>query len=161
MMDTQEIFERLLATMKTNQEDLLARWEAKMDTTLTTIKEEMQAGMHYIRSELENTNQRTQNLCKELTEANTEKTEPHPGIMQSTEDHQEIPKGEAAVMPVGEPRKQRKVRNLAADRRQKRKERKAENVDPGETRLPPAGRCPAVQKWHGVKEISSGELRHK
>jgi ElaB/YqjD/DUF883 family membrane-anchored ribosome-binding protein len=87
MMDTQQMFERLLATMKTNQEDLLARWEAKMDTTLTTIKEEMQARIHSIRSELENTNQRMQNLRKKLTEANTEKTEPHPGIMQSTEEH--------------------------------------------------------------------------
>jgi hypothetical protein len=78
--------------MKTNQEDLLARWEAKMDTTLTTIKEEMQAGIHSIRSELENTNQWTQNLRKELTEANTEKTKPCPGMMQSTEEHQEIPR---------------------------------------------------------------------
>jgi hypothetical protein len=104
MMDTQQMFERLLATMKTNQEDLLARWEAKMDITLTTIKEEMRAGIHSIRSELKNTNQWTQNLRKELTEANTEKTEPHPGMMQSTEEHQEIPKRETAVMPVREPR---------------------------------------------------------
>jgi hypothetical protein len=50
-------------------------------------------------------------------------TDPDPGMMQSTEEHQEIPKGEAAVMPVGEPRKRRRVRNLAAERRQKRKER--------------------------------------
>jgi hypothetical protein len=35
-------------------------------------------------------------------------------MMQSTEGHQEIPKEEATVMPVGEP---------AAERRQKRKER--------------------------------------
>jgi hypothetical protein len=47
--------------------------------------------------------------------------------MQSTEEHQEIPKGEAAVMPVGEPRKRRRIRNLAAERRQKRKERTREN----------------------------------
>jgi hypothetical protein len=43
--------------------------------------------------------------------------------MQSIEENQEIPKGEAAVMPVGEPRKRCRVWNLAADRRQKRKER--------------------------------------
>jgi hypothetical protein len=41
--------------------------------------------------------------------------------MQSIEEHQDIPKGEAAVMPVGEPRKRRKVCNLAAELRQKRK----------------------------------------
>jgi hypothetical protein len=40
-------------------------------------------------------------------------------MMQSIEEHQEIPKGDAAVMPVGGPRKRRRVRNLAAERRQK------------------------------------------
>jgi hypothetical protein len=67
-MDTQQMFECMLATMKTNQEDLLARLEAKTDTTLTTMKEEMQAGIHSIQSKLENTDQKTQNLRKELTE---------------------------------------------------------------------------------------------
>jgi hypothetical protein len=44
-------------------------------------------------------------------------------MMQSIKEHQEIPKEEAAVMPVIEPGKRRKVCNLAAERRQKRKER--------------------------------------
>jgi hypothetical protein len=39
--------------------------------------------------------------CLGKMEAGTEKTEPDPGMMQSTEWHQEIPKGEAAVIPVG------------------------------------------------------------
>jgi hypothetical protein len=39
------------------------------------------------------------------------------------EEHQEIPKEEAAVMPVGEPRKRRRVCNLSAEHHQKRKER--------------------------------------
>jgi hypothetical protein len=43
--------------------------------------------------------------------------------MQSIEEHQEILKGEAAVMPVGEPWERRRVCNLGAERRQKRKER--------------------------------------
>jgi hypothetical protein len=34
-----------------------------------------------------------------------------------------LSKGEAALMPVGEPKKQRRVCNLASKRRQKRKER--------------------------------------
>jgi hypothetical protein len=51
-MDTQKTFECLLATMKTNQEDILARLEAKKDTTLTAMKEEMQARIHPIQSEL-------------------------------------------------------------------------------------------------------------
>jgi hypothetical protein len=67
---------------------------------------------------------------KETTAWNeSTETEPDPGIMQSTEGHQGIPKGEAAVMPVGEPRKWRRVRNLAAKRRQKMKERIQEEVD--------------------------------
>jgi hypothetical protein len=41
--------------------------------------------------------------CLGKMEADTEKTEPDSGMMQSTEEHQEIPKGEAEVMPVGEP----------------------------------------------------------
>jgi hypothetical protein len=60
--------------------------------------------------------------CLGKTGANTEKTEPDPGMMQSTDAHQEIPKGEAAVMPVGELRKRRRVRSLAAEHNQKRKE---------------------------------------
>jgi hypothetical protein len=50
-------------------------------------------------------------------------TEPDPGMMQSIEEQQDIPKGEATVMPVGEPRKQHRVRNLVAKCRQKIKER--------------------------------------
>jgi hypothetical protein len=57
-------------------------------------------------------------VCNEATE-----TKPHPGLMQSIEERQEIPKGEATVMPVGEPRERRRVCNLAAERRLKRKER--------------------------------------
>jgi hypothetical protein len=44
-------------------------------------------------------------------------------MMQSIEEHQEIPKGEAAVMPVGEPSKRHGAHNLAAERREKQKER--------------------------------------
>jgi hypothetical protein len=62
------MLECLLATMKINQEDLLARLQAKMDTTLTIMKEAMQVGIHSIQSELENKNQQMQNLRKEITE---------------------------------------------------------------------------------------------
>jgi hypothetical protein len=43
--------------------------------------------------------------------------------MQSMEEHQEIPKEKAALMPVGGLRKRRRGRNLAAGRRQKPKGR--------------------------------------
>jgi hypothetical protein len=81
-----------------------------------------------------------------------------PGLVQFIEERQEIPKGEAAVTPVGEPRKRSRVYNLAEERRQERKERTREIVDPEGSSLLPAGRCPAVQKWHGVKGNSSGRF---
>jgi hypothetical protein len=56
-----------------------------------------------LRSELDETT-----ACNEATE-----TKPDPGMMQSIEKHQDIPRGEAAVVLVGEPRKRRRVQNLA------------------------------------------------
>jgi hypothetical protein len=44
-------------------------------------------------------------------------------MMQSIQEHQQIPKGEAAGMPVGGTRKRRRVWNLTVERRQKPKER--------------------------------------
>jgi hypothetical protein len=63
--------------------------------------------------------------CQSETAASQEdmETKPDPGKMQSVEEHQEIPKEEAAVMPIGELRKQRRDRNLAAGRGQKPKGR--------------------------------------
>jgi hypothetical protein len=56
--------------------------------------------------------------CNEATE-----TEPKPGMMQSIEEHQEIPKEDAAVMPVRGPRKLHRVCNLATECCQKMRER--------------------------------------
>jgi hypothetical protein len=60
---------------------------------------------------------------QEGTKPDPEQTEPIPGMMQSVEEHQEVTKKEATVMPVGEPRKRRRNWNLAAERHQKLKER--------------------------------------
>jgi myosin heavy subunit len=90
--------------------------------------------------------------CHEATEADTEKTEPDPGMMRSMEEHQEIPKGEAAVMPVGGLRKRRRVQNLAAERRQKPKKRtRGYYGSRKKWPLPAEEMCPAVQEWHGEK----------
>jgi hypothetical protein len=51
-------------TLKTYQDDLLETVKEEMQATIG----KMEAGIHSIRSELENTNDRTQNLRKELTE---------------------------------------------------------------------------------------------
>jgi hypothetical protein len=47
----------------------------------------------------------------------------NPGMMQCVGEHQEVSREEAVVMSVGEPKKRRRNRNLAAERRQKPKER--------------------------------------
>jgi hypothetical protein len=61
---------------------------------------------------------------KETTASNeATETKLDPRMMRSIEELQNILKGEAAVMSVGEPRKRRRVCYLAAQRRQKRKER--------------------------------------
>jgi hypothetical protein len=73
----------------------------------------MKAVIQPIRSELDETT-----ACNEAKE-----TEPNPLMMPSMEEHQGISKKDAAVMPVGGPRKRRRVRNLASERHQKRKER--------------------------------------
>jgi hypothetical protein len=56
--------------------------------------------------------------CRKETE-----TKSDPDMMQATEEHQEIPTEHAAVMPVGEPRKQHRVQNLALESRRRRKDR--------------------------------------
>jgi hypothetical protein len=61
--------------------------------------------------------------CHEETEADTEKIEPGPRMTQSVKEHQEVPKENDAVMPVGGLRKRRGDRNLAPGRCQKPKGR--------------------------------------
>jgi hypothetical protein len=78
-------------------------------------------------------------------------------MMQSTEEHQEIPKEEAAAMPVGELRKRRRVCNLAAERHQKRKERTRENTG---SRRKTAATCTKVSRrakvaWRKRKLVRS------
>jgi hypothetical protein len=50
-----------------------------------------------------------------------------PEEMESLTEHEKIPTEDAVVMAVGGPRKRLRVRNLAAERRQKRKERSRGN----------------------------------
>jgi hypothetical protein len=126
--------EKLRETMKTNQDDLIK-----------TVKEEIQAYHEEMMAMLDANHERTM-ACLGKTEADTEKTEPDPGMMQSTEEHQEIPNGEAAVMPVGELRKRCRIQNLATEHRQKRKERTQEKRG---SRSKSAATCRKVS--HGAK----------
>jgi hypothetical protein len=71
-----------------------------------TIQREMKAVIQPTGSELDETT-----ACNGATE-----TEPDPGMTQSIGEHQETPKEDAAVMPVGELRRRLRIYNLAAER---------------------------------------------
>jgi hypothetical protein len=117
-----------------NKEDMLAEISARMGVNTKDIESsqaKMRSTVCTVRSELEDTIQRetraaikcVRSELDEKTACNgATETEPDPGIMQSIEEHQGIPKEDAAVMPIGGLRKRRMVQNLAAERRQKRKE---------------------------------------
>jgi hypothetical protein len=105
MQQIREILARMNAKLES--------WGEKTQAESEAFRAKMKAVIQVIRSELVETT-----ACNETTES-----KPDPGMMQSTEEPKEIAKGEAAVMPVREPRKRRRVCNLAAERRQKRKER--------------------------------------
>jgi hypothetical protein len=64
--------------------ELLLSMQAKMDTKIKAYHEEMMAMV----------NAYHERMMASLgnTEADTERTEPDPGMMQSTEEYQEIPK---------------------------------------------------------------------
>jgi hypothetical protein len=122
--DREQMLAEISTRMDANTKEMNAKMDAnqvEMRSTVCGIQFELKETIHHeiraviqpIRSELDETTG-----CNEATE-----TEPDPGMMQSIAEHQENPKGEAAVMPVEEPRNRRRVQNLAAECRQKRKER--------------------------------------
>jgi hypothetical protein len=93
--------------------------------------------------------------CQEVMKANTEKTKPDPGMMQSVEEHQEVPKEKAAVMPVRGLRKRCRDRNLAVGHCQKLKGRIQANCE-SRRRLTIACRkmaCRARVVWHRTNVV--------
>jgi hypothetical protein len=120
----------------TKQEEMLAEISVRMNANLKDLKgtksspAEMRSTVCAMRSELKETIQHemkaviqpTWSELDEITACNeATETEPDPEIIQSIEEHQEIPKENAAVMRDVGSRKRRRVRNLAAQRRQQRK----------------------------------------
>jgi hypothetical protein len=89
--------------------------------------------------------------CHEATKAETERTEPDPGMMQSVGEHEEVPKEEATVTPVGRFRKRRRDRNLAARPARSRRGGSRQVLFRGRDLPSPAGRHPTVPEWHGAK----------
>jgi hypothetical protein len=102
--------EELKEMMKAMQEDIKSG-QAEMRPTVSDIRSELKETLRLMRtatgpiwSELDETT-----ACHEATE-----TEPDPRSMQSVEEHQEIPKEDAAVMLVRGLNKRRSDLNLAA-----------------------------------------------
>jgi hypothetical protein len=120
-MDVQQIMEMLKAMQEKADADRKADQEkadAGQAEVIAAIERKTDAWIANIKIDREETT-----ACHAEMESNPEKIEPDPGTMQSAEEHQEIPMEDAAVMPVGGLRKRRRVRNLAAEGRQKKKDR--------------------------------------
>jgi HD superfamily phosphohydrolase len=143
----------------TKQEKMLAEISARMDTNLNEMLKDIkssQVEMRATRSELKETSQHgmkviIQPIQSELDETTAcnglTETEHDPGMMQSIEEHQEIPKEDATVMPVGERRKRRRVCNLAVKCRQK------DGKDPGISWIQEEVGC---RLQEGVPQCKSG-----
>jgi hypothetical protein len=113
-IDSQRIMEILLARMDTNTRALRETMKTNQDVLIKTVKQEMRAMVDACHKEMM--------ACLGKTEANTEKTDPDQGMMQSTEEHQEFSKNDATVIPIKGQKKRRRARKPAAGRRGKPKE---------------------------------------
>jgi hypothetical protein len=107
----QENLKRMMAEMMTAN-------QAKTDVKLKELTETAEK----TRLEREEPISADMKACHEVTEADIEKIEPNPGMMQSAGEHQEVPKREVAVMVIGGLRKWHMDRIQAAECSQKLKE---------------------------------------
>jgi hypothetical protein len=74
------------------------------------MQEEIKSGQAEMRSTLDEWLMDLKDGRKETTTWNkATETKLDPGLMQTIEEHQDITKGEAAAIPVGEPRKWRRA----------------------------------------------------
>jgi hypothetical protein len=124
-----EMMEQFLARIDANTKTMLASMDAhqaEMDAMHEKTRERMDANSkawrEEIRAETEAIRTRTEAMREERMKASKE--------MKPEVAHQEVPREDASVMPVGETRKRRRDqgRNLAAVRHQKKQER---NLDAG------------------------------
>jgi hypothetical protein len=121
-MGSQQMMELLLAMredMKAEREQRKAKREADQEQR-KRVMEEMLAKMD---ANLAKSNTHNEMITAYLGKTDATDLKANPEERQSVGEHQEVLKEEAAIMPVGEPRKRRRNRNLAVERRQKPKER--------------------------------------
>jgi hypothetical protein len=107
---TKRMMEEMNTKMDGNQAEMRSTVCAIWSELKETIQHEMKAIIQPIQVELDE-----MTACHKAMEAETERNEPDPGMIQSIEEHQEISKEGAAVILVRGPRKQRRVCNLDAD----------------------------------------------
>jgi hypothetical protein len=124
-----ENLKEMIEKMKARQNEMLARMERMMDTDETDVKlQELTEAVKQTHRECEEPTSadmkacQETTVCHEATEEDIEKIELDSGMMQSVAEHQEIPREDAAVMPVRGLRKQRRGRKQAAGRREEPKE---------------------------------------
>ena len=114
-MEMQQLMELLLAMRedrKADQEKALADREAE--------KEEMEANRKADQGKEDAQHRELMADWKawgEEKRTTHEKIEPHPEAMQSVMEHRKVPVENAPKIPVGEPKKRRRDRKLAAERR--------------------------------------------
>jgi hypothetical protein len=185
--DRREMLEKIDANMKSLQEDIKAAREqrkAEKEADLEgrkqeitagqeRLKEEMKAQMASLVSRIEDNNEKFEVLrdilisqmdalqerimaCLGKTEATDLKANPEE--MQSKAEHQDVPKEQVVVKPVGGLKKRHRGRNLVAERRWKPKERTRVNCEAWRKLAAASMKWPTVRKWHGARE-TSGKIR--
>jgi hypothetical protein len=120
-MESQQMIELLLARLdknaKTSQEQIMAKMDA-MHEDMKAQREKLEAMQEDMKADRA---QRKRMMVifganQEGTKSNSEQMESSPELMQSVGEHQEVTE-EAAVMPVGEPRKRRRNRGYCGSRK--------------------------------------------
>jgi hypothetical protein len=136
-IDKEEMAEKMnvnQAKVDKTLKETLAKMEAEKKSDLGNLKSMMERIMNTNQTDVklkeltETTSAdmkacREMTVCHEATEVDIGKIEPDSGMMQSVAVHQGVPREDATVMPVGEPRKRRRDRKLDARRRRKQQER--------------------------------------
>jgi hypothetical protein len=122
-METQQMMELLLARMDTNQETMKTNQDVLLKTVkgmMAKMSAKMDAQHKKMMAMLDAHHERT---MASLGKMEAKDFKAIPEEMETVTEHQEIHKKDATLMPVGEPRKWRRVCNLAVERSQKMKER--------------------------------------
>jgi hypothetical protein len=106
-METQQILEKLKAMREEMKADRIAHREF-MRQMMARTDDNRERDQDHLKEMMAKTCAETDKLDahqeKTLAHREATETEPDPRTMQFIEEHQEIPKEEAAVIPVGEPR---------------------------------------------------------